>query len=141
MKAQTFIVEFILFFAVSFSLFTTISYIFYNQNTYYNERIGNSLSELVNDIISMKMLKAVECKACDNSTITETIPSKMGGFFYEISLNQKGLNTTLFSSQHLSKKSTTFNLNETFTLFGKTKSENKKAEIIINNIDKTIGVD
>jgi hypothetical protein len=140
MKGQSFIIEFILFFLISFSLFITISYLFYNQDINFDERIGNSLSELISDIVSIRMLKSVECKACSNLVITESIPSRIGGFFYGISLDQYGLNTTLFSNRFISKRSTVFNLNETFKLFGNTTSENKKVEIIINNVDKNISV-
>lgn len=58
-KGQSFIVEFILFFLISFSLFITISLFFYNQNVLFEERLGEKISELVNDVVSTGIIKGV----------------------------------------------------------------------------------
>lgn len=133
-KAQSFIVEFILFFVISFSLFTTISYFFYRQNVFYKGRVGDQTSELVNDLISTDIIKGVNCKACDQVLISEEIPSKIGGFYYKIQLNGE-LNTTLFLGKASSKQTPIFNLNETFSSSGESTSENKRVGIKVNNID------
>lgn len=132
-KAQSFILEFILFFAISFSLFTAISFFFYRQNQLFSTTVGEMTTDLVNDIISIDVVRGVNCKGCDNVLITETIPSKIGGFFYMMNMSDDGLNTTLISLKPISKKSLMFNLDETYILSGKSISENKIVKIKINN--------
>ena len=132
-KAQSFILEFILFFAISFSLFTTISYFFYRQNQLFSRIVGERTTELVNDVVFTDIVRSVNCKGCDNILITEIIPSKIGGFFYRMNISDDGLNTTLMSSKPISKKSLMFKLNETYDLSGISISENKIVKIKINN--------
>jgi len=140
-KGQSFIVEFILFFVISFSLFSIISYYFYSQNEFYKEKVGEYTSELVNDLIIIDMIKGVNCKACDEISISEKIPSQIGGFYYTVQLNDQGLNTTIYLVEPFSKENPIFNLNSTYTMTesGVT-SENKRAEIKINNTGKTLEV-
>lgn len=139
MKGQSYIVEFIIMFAISFAIFSTIGFIFYNQNQNLSRRIADATSKLVNDITVMDSVKAVSCKSCDTMTIKENIPQKIGGFFYTLLLSQQGVTNQLLTIQ-MSTNTTTFNLNETFTFSGSVNSNNKKIEIQINNIGKTIGV-
>jgi len=141
-KGQSFIIEFILFFMISFSLFITISVFFYNQNTFFEKRVGNKTSELVNNIVSTDIIKGVNCKSCNKVLITESIPSKLGGFFYKIQLNNNGLNMTLISLEYFSEQTPVFNLNETYDfLNSESMSENKIIGIKINNDEKEIEVE
>jgi len=142
MKGQSFIVEFILFFLISLSLFATISYFFHSQTIFYQERVGESTSELINDLIITDMLKGVNCRGCDDVLITEEIPPKIGGFFYKIQLKDQGLNTSLFSKMAFPKQTSIVNLNATYqTLSGESTSENKIVRIKINNEDDRIEVE
>jgi len=141
-KGQSFIIEFILFFMISFSLFITISVFFYNQNTFFEKRVGNKTSELVNNIVSTDIIKGVNCKSCNKVLITESIPSKLGGFFYKIQFNNNGLNMTLISLEYFSEQTPVFNLNETYDfLNSESMSENKIIGIKINNDEKEIEVE
>ncbi len=140
MKGQSYIVEFILFFGISFSLFATISYLFYSRSQFLNEQTGDSLSNLINDLVTMNSVKGVNCKACDNATFTQEAPTKIGGFFYQVELKQDSINTTLFASRLISQKEGVLNLNETYSFSGTSDSEDKKVVILINNIGKTVGV-
>ncbi len=141
MKGQSFIVEYILFFAISFSLFSTISFIFYNQGQHLSEQAGDSLSNLINNIVMQDTVLGVNCKACNNATFTEEIPSRIGGAFYKTQFQQSYLTTSLFASSPISENKSLFNLNETFSFSGTINSENKKVVILINNINKNIGVE
>jgi hypothetical protein len=132
-KAQSFIVEFILFFMISFSLFTAISFYFYNQNIYYKERVGSTTAELINDIVLTHIIKGVNCKACDRVTITEEIPSKIGGIFYTIQLDNYVINTTLVKEKASFVETPIFNLNGTLFFSGSSTSEDKRIVIKINN--------
>ncbi len=140
MKGQTIIVEFVLFFLISFSLFITISFIFYNQNVNLNQKVGSSLLDSINNIVATNVIKGAGCRGCDNITIKEHVPSKLGGFFYTSSLNKQNLNNTLLSEKSISKTSAIFNMNETYNQTGNAKSESKIVEITINNIEKKISV-
>jgi len=131
MKAQSYIIEFILMFLVSFSIFSTISFIFYNQNQSLSNRVGNSTSKLVNDVVAIECMKVISCKACYDINIKSSIPQRIGGFFYKISLTQEGVLSQLTSGS--STLTPVFNLNETFTFSGSVNSNNKKIEIQINN--------
>ena len=138
-KGQSFVVEFILFFGISFSLFATISYYFYSQNSYLTNQIGESETDLVNKIISTDIVTANSCKKCKTILIRDQIPQKIGGFYYDVNVNDN-IDTTLYSQKHFSKQGTIFNLDKTFDISGSTKSENKRIEIKINNEEKTIEV-
>lgn len=140
MKGQSFIVEFVLFFGIAFSLFATISFMFFNQSQFLSEQTGDSLSNLINDLVSINVMKGANCKACSNATFTEDIPSRIGGFFYKVEFQQGDVNTTLFSSRPVSQRESIFNLDETFSFSGASNSENKKVEVLINNVNKIIGV-
>jgi hypothetical protein len=139
-KGQSFIVEFILFFAISFSLFTTISYYFYNQNIFFKERIGKTTTDLVNDIVTTDIITGTNCKSCNEVLITQDLPSQIGGSFYRVQISNKGLNTTLYAEEAFFKQTLIFNLNETYTIPGTSEfiSENKIIGIQINNINKII---
>lgn len=141
-KGQSVILEFILFFAIVFSLFSTISFFFYNQNNYFQQEIAESTSQLINDLVSSNILKGIECKSCSSLIIDEKIPSKIGGQYYKVKLDTNyGINTTLLSSKVYSKQSSVLNLNETFSLSGESSSENKRIEIQINNINNQVEVE
>ncbi|MDI6826128.1 MAG: hypothetical protein QMD36_02955 [Candidatus Aenigmarchaeota archaeon] len=138
-KAQSFIVEFVLFFMISFSLFAAISYLFYSQNIYYKKKVGETTSDLVNDLILTHIIEGINCKACDEVMITEEIPSKIGGIFYVVKLNNSVINTTLMTEKTSFKETPIFNLNETLFFSGTSKSEDRKIVIKINNTN--VGVE
>jgi len=134
-KGQSLIIEFILFFLISFSLFAVISSFFFNQNEFFKEKIGDRLTDITNDLVSIHVIKGINCKSCDSIEIQEDIPSKIGGYYYRVVLNKMGLNTTLMSGKLYSRQNPLFNLNKTFTFIdSESKSENKIVGIQINNI-------
>jgi len=142
MKAQSFIIEFILFFLISFSIFSTISYFFVNQSTYLRRTVGGTNLDLINNFLTIHILKSANCNACKEVKVSEEIPSRVGGEYYKIELTKKGLNTTLLTTPFFNESSMV-KLNETFdpsTSFNQTTSENKRIEIKINNTDKIIEV-
>ena len=143
MKGQSFIVEFILFFIISFSLFATISYYFFSQNEYYQNRIAEKTSSLVNNLVATDIIKGINCKGCDEVLISEEIPSKIGGYFYKIQLDNKGLNTTLFIETKYFEQNQLFNLNKIYSVSGTNEvtSENKIVKIKINNVNKRLGIE
>jgi hypothetical protein len=141
-KGQSFIIEFILFFAISFSLFSVISYYFYSQNEFYKEKVGKFTTELVNDLLIIDVIKGVNCKSCDEITISEEIPSQIGGFYCTVRLKNQGFNTTVYLAKPFSQETPIFNLNSTYTVIPGSDivSENKIVGIKINNVGETLEV-
>ena len=141
MKGQTLIIEFLLFFLISFTLFTAISSFFYNQNEFFKQIIGEKVTDSLNNLILINILRGTGCNLCDKVIIKENLPSKIGGNYYKIELKQVGLKTTIFSSKFYSNLKPLFNINETFTILdSETKSENKIVEIKINNKEKELRI-
>jgi hypothetical protein len=137
-KAQSFIVEFVIFFMISFSLFAAISFLFYNQNIYYKKRIGETTSDLVNDLILTHIIKGIDCNSCDEIIVTEEIPSRIGGIFYVVRLNNSIINTSLSIEKTSFKETPIFNLNETLFFSGSSISEDRSIVIKINNTNVRI---
>jgi len=138
-KAQSFIVEFVIFFMISFSLFASISYLFYSQNIFYKKKIGETTSDLVSDLILTHIIEGINCKSCDEAIITEEIPSKIGGIFYVVNLNNYKMNITLMTGKTSFKETPIFNLNETLFFSGSSISEDRSIVIKINNTN--VGVE
>ena len=142
MKGQSIIVEFVLFFFISFSLFAAISYLFYSQSIYFEKTIGERNTEIINDLISTGIINSINCKSCDTVLITQDVPSKIGGSLYKIQLYEKGINTTLMSLIPFSRAMSAFNLNETYTFnSSESTSDNKIVRIKINNIKGEIEIE
>jgi hypothetical protein len=138
MKGQSYIVEYIIMFGIAFSIFSTISYIFYTQTDFLNKRVGENSAKLINKLSVMNLIKASDCRNCENITITiREIPEKIGGIGYNITFEKRKISTIFFGNII---NSTTLNINETYDLFGSTNSNNKKIEIEINNKLKQIRV-
>ena len=134
MKGQSIIIEFILFFLISFSVFSMIGYLFYTQNSHFGERIFVEEAKVMNDMVIIDVLKGVECKACTRMVITENIHRKMGEATYQTEVTDSGgVNTTGFGKETFSVASPIFNLNATYDFSGKANSVNKKTQIKINN--------
>jgi len=118
MKGQTLIIQFILFFIIGFSLFTSLGFFFKYQSDILKESVQNFNLKLVNSYISANALTAVlSCKQCDFIKITTTLPTSMSGNVFEIGMTQNGINTTVPLSQ---KNITTslYNLNSSYNMSG-----------------------
>ncbi|MBU5687786.1 MAG: hypothetical protein QW474_00570 [Candidatus Aenigmatarchaeota archaeon] len=136
MKGQSYIVEFIIMFGIAFLVFSIISYLFYTQTDFLSKKIGEKQARLINKAALMCIIKSNNCRGCDNITIYQEIPYKIGNMNYNITFNNQKIQVILFFDVI---NSTTYNMNETFNFSGNVKSNNKKIEIKINN--KNIMVD
>ena len=135
MKGQTYIVEYILMFAIAFALFSTISYSFYKQTEYISEKTSKSTSKLVNRVVLNDIIKTITCKSCVYIETYPDIPQKIGTSQYSVKLYRNV--TTVLPWATVS--STSLNINNTFSFNGEVVT-NKKIKIEINNIDKTVKV-
>jgi len=138
MKGQSYIVEYIIMFGIAFAIFSTISYIFFSQTDFLSSRIGENSAKLVNKLSLMSIIKAVDCRSCDNITISQEVPQKIGGIAYNVSFNSQKISTLVFNKR---VNATSLNLNYTYNFLGNANSNNKKIEIKINNKLKLITVE
>ena len=106
-------------------------------------RIGDKLTDIVDNLAVTHIIKSTGCKSCDYVKVQEDLPLKIGGYYYKIILKQdEGLNTTLISQKFYSRRHQLFHLNKTFSLIdSQSESENKIIEIQINNINKQVVID
>ncbi|MEM5878291.1 MAG: hypothetical protein QXF12_05425 [Candidatus Aenigmatarchaeota archaeon] len=135
MKGQTYIVEYLLMFAIAFALFSTISYSFYRQTEYISQKTSASTSKLINRVILNDIIKINTCKSCFYIETYTEIPQKIGNSQYSIRLF-KNVTTVL---PWTTVNSTALNVNNTFVFSGEV-ATNKKIKIEINNISKTVRV-
>jgi len=138
-KGQTLVLEFMLFFLISFSLFSIISTFFYNQSQYFKEIVGDRSGDLINDILNIHFIRSSSCKSCHSVHVKDNIPSRIGDHYYLVYVNSTCLNTTLLSDKSYSRESPMFRLNETFNFVESvSSSQNKILDIRINNRDKEV---
>jgi hypothetical protein len=88
------------------------------------------------------MIRGINCKACNEVSVSEEIPSQIGGFYYTTQLKNQGLNTTIYLAKPFSEETPIFNLNSTYSIIPSLGiiSENKRAEIKINNVGEILEV-
>jgi len=121
-KAQSLIMQFILFFIIGFTLFITIGSFFKNQSdafriesTEYNIKLANSyLSSFAVGLIDT-------CKSCDYASIQINVENTTAGYFFLDNLNSQGLNVST-SWGGLQSVSSIHNLNYSTTLTGNSSS-------------------
>lgn len=105
MKAQSLIVQFILFFMIGFTIFLAIGNIFKLHSEITRNDIINSSLKLTNSFISSAVITATaSCKKCDFVSINFKTGENIVGYFTEIKL-ENGLNVStieksFFSSIH-----------------------------------------
>lgn len=118
MKGQTLIIQFILFFLIGFSLFTSIGLFFQYQSQIFRNDVTNYNLQLINSYISsVALTEAVTCKQCDFVNITVRIQNTTAGNFFEIGMTSIGINTTVPKSKNTVITSI-YNLNSSYILSG-----------------------
>lgn len=139
MKGQTLIVQFILFFLIGFSLFSSIGLFFKYQTELFKNDITNSNMKLINSYMSAVVLtEAVDCKYCTFANITIKIQTTTAGNLFEIGMTSQGVNTTVPFSQKTTVSSI-YNLNSSYNLTGFS-SSSKPISITFNKLKNNITV-
>jgi len=116
-KAQSLVIQFVIFFISGFAIFLTIGSFFKYQSDVFRDSLLSSNTKLFNSYFSSVVTSMADsCKECKNSTFTFRIPRQPLGYSLKFELN-KGLNVSIigknkyfFSSLH--------KLNETLELSG-----------------------
>ncbi|MBI2543058.1 MAG: hypothetical protein HYW24_02650 [Candidatus Aenigmarchaeota archaeon] len=79
MKAQSLIIQFIIFFTISLSVFFMVGNLFRYQYDLIRRDVLQSSSELTAEYLSAVAIKAVDtCKSCDNVSITLNVKPSAG---------------------------------------------------------------
>jgi len=122
-KAQSLVVQFVIFFMTGFSIFLAIGSFFKYQSDMLKE---NSLSfnvELTNSYLSSAAISLVDrCKQCDDSKVSLKFPSSTLGYNYGFKLDKNGLNVSVISEEEKHYASSLRNLNYSLTMEGDTDS-------------------
>jgi len=133
-KAQSLIIQFILFFIIGFGLFLTTGLFFKSQSDMFRADVLSSSLELTNSYLSSAFITLTStCKQCDFIKISKEIENTTAGYILEfdlVNVQPKGLNVStendfFFSSVH--------NLNESFDMTGSSLS----AKTIILTFSRT----
>jgi len=139
MKGQTLIVQFILFFLIGFSLFSSIGLFFKFQSEVFKNDITDYNMKLINSYMSAVVLtEGVSCKQCDYASITVKIQNTTAGNFFELGMTSRGVNTTVPSSNKMVTTSI-YNLNSSYILSGFS-SSTKPISITFNKLKNNITV-
>lgn len=139
MKGQTLIIQFILFFIIGFSLFTSIAlFLKYQSDIFKNDITSNNL-KLINSYFSaIAVSEAVTCKMCDYANITTKTQNTTAGYFFEVGMNNLGFNVTVpLAGQRV--VSSIYNLNNSYALSGSSASI-KPITITFNKTQNSLGV-
>jgi len=139
MKGQTLIVQFILFFLIGFSLFSSIGLFFKYQSDIFKNDITNDNMKLINSYMSAIVLaETVSCSQCAYANITVKIQNTTAGNLFEIGMNSNGVNTTVPMSGK-SIVSSIYNLNSSYNTSGFSSSA-KPISITFNLLKNNITV-
>jgi len=121
-KAQSLIMQFILFFIIGFTLFITIGSFFKSQSeafriesTQYNIKLANSY------LSSLFVVLIDTCKSCDYASLQIKVENTTAGYYFLYNLNDQGLNVST-SWGGLQSSGSVHNLNYSTTFTGSSSS-------------------
>lgn len=93
-KAQSQIIQFILFFMIGLALFLTIGGVFRGRLDFFTEDIAEQNRRTINNYFSALTVGAlVSCKECDSFNITTKLSNTTAGSFTQVALNSTDLIT------------------------------------------------
>ncbi|MDI6798556.1 MAG: hypothetical protein QMD12_00965 [Candidatus Aenigmarchaeota archaeon] len=121
-KAQSLVVQFMLFFMTGFSVFLAISGLFKYQSDMFRDNLLSYDVELANSYLSSAAIALVDsCKQCDSSKVYLKFPSSTLGYYYGFKL-ENGLNVSVISREEKNYASSIHNLNYSLVVEGSTDS-------------------
>ena len=118
-KAQSLIIQFIIFFVMGFTLFLTVGTFFKVQSDTFRNDVANYSIGLTGGYISSAAVSAVDtCKQCDYVRYYLKIENTTVGNFLEIGINStEGLTVRLVPGEKIFS-SRIYNFNESFNMSG-----------------------
>lgn len=115
-KAQSLIIQFILFFLIGFALFVVTGSFFKSQSDMFRSESTEYNIKLTNSYLSSFAVGLIDgCKNCDYASVLIKLENTTAGYFFEESLSKSGLNVSVpntgkffISSIHNLNSSTNF---------------------------------
>ena len=121
MKGVSVIIEYTLLFMFGVIIFISSVSVFGNYEAYFNSVSVNDQLIEISEYVGSNIIKLAEMGNVEDSSIILKIPKKIGNENYMIELSSSGLNVTSTATK-VSKHSSLYSLNETFSLSGKASS-------------------
>ena len=91
-KAQSLILQFIMFFMAGFIVFITVGSFFKYQSDLFRDDVANRSIDLVANYLSSAVISQVDsCKGCDYARYSLKLQNTTAGYFMEFSLGSDGL--------------------------------------------------
>jgi hypothetical protein len=95
-KAQSLIIQFMLFFMIGFALFVTIGNLFKNQSDALREEIINKSLKMTANFISSNAINIIDsCKQCDYAVVMMQLQNETASYILDLRLNNDGLNVSI----------------------------------------------
>lgn len=134
MKAQSLVIQFLLFFMIGLGLFLSVSNLFNIRLTTFGSSVADVNRKLVNSYISSIAISSFDtCRKCDNVNIIIKLENRTANYIMELALNSSGLNV-ITQPEGKNYLTTIHNLNYSIANLQGSGSSNKP---IILTYDKT----
>ncbi len=118
MKAQTVVVQFVIFFVLSISILGALGYFFKLQSDLFREDVASGHRKLVNSYVSAIAINLLaECKICDYAALSFKLQNMTGGYYTEISFSNNQ-SSVITQPGGVADKSSLHNLNYTLLFNG-----------------------
>lgn len=105
MKAQTIVVQFVIFFILSITILGSVGFFFKLQSDMFREDVATGYRSLVNSYISTVAISLYDtCKLCDYAAFSFKLQNMTGGYYTEVSFanNQSNVITQPGGGTHVS---------------------------------------
>ena len=122
-KAQSLVIQFVLFFVIGFTMFVVVGMSFKAQSDMFREDVVNYTLGLTGSYVSSAAISAVDtCKQCDFIEMSLKLENMTAGYFFQIELdNQTQMNVSAVPGGK-SLRYNFYNFNESYNLTGRAAS-------------------
>jgi hypothetical protein len=121
MKGVSMIIEYTILFMFGIIILISSLSVFTSYETYFNSVSVNDQLIAIGEYVGSNVIKLAETGSGEDSSVTVKIPKRIGSENYVIELSAQGLNMTSEITR-VSKQSTLYGLNQTFTFSGRVSS-------------------
>lgn len=137
MRAQTQVIQFLLFFLIGFYIFSSLIVFLYHYGLYTQKRLTESYEKLLSNYLSAAFVDMIVfCQFCNYSEINLTIPRRIIEDVYEINLTYFYIHTPFYDKR---ERINHHNLNYSYNFQGSVFSESKVV-IISQNLVLPVSV-
>ena len=124
-KGQVPVVQYILFFAINFTVFLGIASLFKMQLERSKNEIGGRMIRMIGDDVSLNaVLLSVSCRECENGKVVMEFPKTVGKFYWGVVGAGDRIDSYLLGAS-MSYETTIFNLGNTIGFSGKSEGKNE----------------